>query len=74
MDLDPQQLLVANFQLDARTLVFVLNIKVLYIEGYQVIFEGCFQNTDQDQMVNYFFNKVDHCLLLQGPLNLLNRE
>jgi hypothetical protein len=46
----------------------------MLIEGYQMVFEGCFQNTNEGQIVSRLFNEVGHRLWLQGPLNHLDGE
>ena len=42
-----QQLQLTSLQLDARVLVIILNFDILYIEGYEVVFERCFENTNE---------------------------
>jgi hypothetical protein len=42
--------------------------------GHQVVFERCFQNTNEGQMVSRLFNEVDHHLWLQGPFIHLSSE
>jgi hypothetical protein len=61
-------------QLDTRALVIVLKIEAMFIEGHQMVFEGCFENTNEGQMMSCFSNKVGHHLWLHGPLNYLCRE
>jgi hypothetical protein len=39
-----------------------------------IILEGCFQNTNEGQMVSYSSDEVDHYFLLQGLLNHLGDE
>jgi hypothetical protein len=76
-DLDLQQLPLTNLkslQPDTRALVIVLQAKVMLVEGHQVVFEGCFQNTNEGQMVSRLSNDVDHHLWLQGPLDHLGGE
>jgi hypothetical protein len=46
----------------------------MFIGGYQVVFEGCFKNTNNGQIVSYFSNEVGHRFWLQSPLNHLNGE
>jgi hypothetical protein len=46
----------------------------MVIRGHQVVFEGCFQNTNEGQMVSRLSNEVGHHLWLQGPLNHLGGE
>jgi hypothetical protein len=38
------------------------------------MFEGCFENTNESQMVSRFSNEVGHRFWLQGSLNHLSRE
>ena len=38
------------------------------------MFEGCFQYTNEGQMVSRLSDEVDHHLWLQGPLNHLGGE
>jgi hypothetical protein len=69
-DLDPQQLPLTSLkglQLDARVLVIILQAKAMLIESHQVVFEGCFQNTNEGQMVSRLFHEVGHRFWLQGP-------
>ena len=76
-DLDPQQLPLTSLrslQPDARTLVIVLEAEAVLIEGHQVVFEGCFQNTNESQMVTRLSNDIGHRLWLQGPLRHLGSE
>jgi hypothetical protein len=46
----------------------------MFTGGHQVVFEGCFQNTNEGQMVSRLSNDVGHRLWLQGPLNHLGDE
>jgi hypothetical protein len=46
----------------------------MLIEGHQVVFEGCFQNTNEGQMVSRLSDEVGHRLWFQGPLNHLGSE
>ena len=39
-----------------------------------MVFEGCFENNAEEQMVSRISDHERHCLWLQGPLNLLTRE
>jgi hypothetical protein len=39
-----------------------------------VVFEGCFQNTNEGQMVSCLSDELGHHLWLQGPLNHLGGE
>ena len=38
-----------------------------------MVFEGCFENNVEEQMVSRIFSDGKHCLWIQGPLNLLTR-
>jgi hypothetical protein len=42
-----------------------------HVGGHQVVFEACFQNTNEGQMVSYLSDEVSYRLWLQGPLNHL---
>jgi hypothetical protein len=53
-------------QPDARALIIVLKV-----EGHQVVFEGCFKNTNACHMVTCLSDDIGHCFWLQGPLNHL---
>jgi hypothetical protein len=46
----------------------------MLVEGHQVVFEGCFENTNVGHMVTRLSYDIDHCLWLQGPLNHLSGE
>ena len=77
LDLDLQQLPLMNLislQPDARTLVTILEAEAMLIKGHQVVFEECFQNTNEDQMMSRLSNDVGHRLWLQGLLNHLGGE
>jgi hypothetical protein len=63
-----------NLQLDVRALVIVLEAEAMFIEDYQVVFEGCFQNTNEGQMISHLSIEIGHYLWLQGPLNHLGGE
>ena len=58
LDLNPQELLLTSFLLDARALMIVLKVEALFNRGHQVIFEGCFKNTNEGQMVSLYVNEV----------------
>jgi hypothetical protein len=76
-DLDPQQLSLTSLkslQPDAKTLIIILEAEIMLIKGHQVVFEGCFQNTNESQMVNCLSDEVGHFFWLQGPLNHLGDE
>ena len=42
--------------------------------SYQMVFEGCFENNAEEQMVSRISGDGGHHLWLQGPFNLLTRE
>ena len=42
--------------------------------SYQMVFEGCFENNTEEQMVSRISGDEGHCLWLQGPFNLLTKE
>ena len=76
-DLDPQQLLLmslTSFQSDIRALVIILEAEAMLIGGHQVVYERCFQNTNEGQMVSRLSDDVGHRLWLQGSLNYLGGE
>jgi hypothetical protein len=58
-------------QPDARALVIVLEVEAILVEGHQVVFEGCFENTNAGHMVTRLSDNIGHCLWLQSPLNYL---
>jgi hypothetical protein len=58
-----------SLQPDARVLAIILEAETIFIGGYQVVFEECFQNTNEGQIVSRLFDEVDHRLWLQSPLN-----
>ena len=77
LDSDPQQAPLQSLrtlQPGARALVIVLEVEALLIGGHQVVFEGCFKNTNGVQMVTCLFDDIGHCLYLQGPLTHLGGE
>jgi hypothetical protein len=76
-NLNPQQLpftSLQSLQPDTRALVIILEAEAMLIRGHQVMFKGCFQNTNEDQMVSRLSFEVGHRLWLQGPLNHLGGE
>lgn len=70
----PRQLSFVNLQPDAKALVIVLEAEATLTGGHQLVFEGCFNNTSEGQMVSRYSNEVGHRLWLQGPLNYLSSE
>jgi hypothetical protein len=76
-DLDLQQLPLTSLkslQLDARALVIILEAQAMLVGGHRVMFEGCFQNTNEGHMVSRLSDEIGHRLWLQGPLNHLGGE
>jgi hypothetical protein len=63
-----------NLQPDARVLVIILEVEAMLVEGHQIVFEGCFQNTNEGHMVSRLSDKIGHWFWLQGPLNHLGGE
>jgi hypothetical protein len=63
-----------SLQLDTRVLIIILEDKIMLIGDNQVVFEGCFQITNEGQVISCLPNKVGHRLWLQGPLNHLGGE
>jgi hypothetical protein len=39
----------------------------MFIKDHQVVFEGCFKNTNEGQMVSRFSNEVGHRFLATRP-------
>jgi hypothetical protein len=77
LETDLRQLPLINLralQSDTRALVIVLEAEIMLVDGYQVIFEGCFENTNAGHMVTHFSDDIGHHLWLQGPLNHLSSE
>ena len=73
--LDPKQLPLISLrtlQSNARALVIVLEVEAMLIEGHQVVFEECFQNTNDSHMVTHLSDDIRHRLWLQGPVNHLS--
>jgi hypothetical protein len=46
----------------------------MLVEGHQVVFEGCFENTNAGDMVTRLYDDIGHRLWLQSPLNHLGGE
>ena len=46
----------------------------MLVGGHQLVFEGCFKNTNVGHMVTCFSDDIGHCLWLQSPLNHLGGE
>jgi hypothetical protein len=49
-------------QPDARALVIVLEAEAMLVEGHQVVFEGCFENTNAGYMVTRHSDDIGHRL------------
>jgi hypothetical protein len=77
IEADLQQLPLTNLralQPEARALVIILEAEAMLVEGHQVVFKGCFENTNADHMVIRLSDDIGHRLWLQGPLNYLGGE
>ena len=61
-------------QLENKALVIVLESEPTLSRSYQMVFEGCFKNNAEQQMVSRISGDGSHRLWLQGPFNLLTRE
>ena len=61
-------------QLENKALVIVLESEPMLSGSYQMVFEGCFENNAEEQMVSRISGDRGHRLWLQGPFNLLTRE
>ena len=61
-------------QLENKALVIVLESEPTLSGSYQMVFEGCFENNAEEQMVSCISGDGGHRLWLQGPFNLLTRE
>ena len=55
-------------------MVIVLESEPTLSGSYQMVFEGCFENNADEQMVSRISGDGGHRLWLQGPFNLLTRE
>ena len=77
LDPGPQQAPLASLKSlhpSARALVIVLGYEALLIDGYQVVFEGSFENNNEVQTVTQLSDDIGHYFYLQGPLNHLGSE
>ena len=61
-------------QLENKALVIVLESEPTLSGSYQMVFEGCFENNAEEQMLSRISSIRGHRLWLQGPFNLLTRE
>jgi hypothetical protein len=77
VEADLQQLPLTSLralQPNAGVLVIVLEAEAMLVEGHQVVFEGCFENTNAGHMMIRLSDDIGHRLWLQGPLNHLGGE
>jgi hypothetical protein len=77
IEADLQQLSLTSLralQPDARALEIVLEVEAILVEGHQVVFERCFENTNAGLMLTHLSDDISHHLWLQGPLNHLGGE
>ena len=61
-------------QLENKALVIVLESKPTLSGSYQMVFERCFENNAEEQMVSRISGDGSHRFWLQGPFNLLTKE
>ena len=61
-------------QLENKALVIVLRSEPTLSRSYQMVFEGCFENNTEEQMVSRISGDAGHRLWFQEPFNLLTRE
>ena len=71
---DIPQFSLPVLQLKNKALVIVLKSVPTLSGSYQIIFEGCFENNAEEQMVSRISGDGGHRLWLQEPFNLLTRE
>jgi hypothetical protein len=67
LETDLQQLPLTSLralQPDARALVIVLEAEAMLVAGHQVVFEGCFENTNVGHMVTRLSDDIGHRLWL----------
>ena len=69
-----QQFSVPVLQLDRKALVIVLESEPALSGSYEMVIEGCLENTSGGSTVTRISSEVGHRLWLQGPLNHLSRE
>jgi hypothetical protein len=65
VEADLQQLPLTSLralQPNARALLFDLEAETMLVEGHQVVFEGCFENTNAGHMVTRFSDGIGHRL------------
>ena len=68
------QFSLSFLQLKNKALVIVLESESTLSGSYQMVFEGCFENNVEEQMVSRISGDGGHRLWLQGPFNLLTRK
>ena len=73
-ELDNLQFSLPVLQLENTTLIIVLKSEPTLSGSYQMVFERCFENKIEEQIVSCISGDGDHCFWLQEPLNLLIRE
>ena len=61
-------------QLKNKALIIVLESEPTLSGSYQMIFEECFENNAEEQMVSLISGNGGHRLGLQGPFNLLTNN
>ena len=54
--------------------MIVLKSEPILFRKYQMMFEGCFENNTEEQMVSHIYDDDGYHFWLQGPLNLLTKE
>ena len=68
------QFILPVLQLENKALVIVLESESTLSGNYQMVFEGCFENNAEEQMMSRISGDGDHRFWLQGPFNLLTKE
>ena len=68
------QFSLSILQLENKALVIVLEFEPTLSESYQMIFERCFENNAEEQMVSRISDDGGHRFWLQGPFNFFTRE
>ena len=71
---DILQFSVPVLQLENKALIIVLESEPTLSGSYQMIFERCFENNVEEQMVSHISGDGSHRLWLQRPFNLLTSE
>jgi hypothetical protein len=63
LEINLQKLPLTNLRIlqpDARALVFVLKAKAMLVGGHQIVFVGCFKNTNAGHMVIRLADDIGH--------------